>query len=70
MEKFSIFERSLIMKVRKSLAKYFEDWVATQKVCGDFYKNHWKGQLLMSTAAGLGAYGAIKIVTKIREKNM
>ena len=58
------------MKIRKSLVKYFEDYVATQKVCGDFWKNHWKGQLLMSTAAGLGTYAAIKIVTKLKEKNM
>ena len=58
------------MKVKKSLARYFEDYAATQEVCNEFYKNHWKGQLLMSTAVGLGTYGAIKIFTKIREKNM
>lgn len=58
------------MKVKKSLAKYFEDYAAAQKVCNEFYMKHWKGQLLMSTVVGLGTYGAIKIVTKIREKNM
>lgn len=47
---------------------YFKDYVEAQKVCNEFNRKHWKGNLILCTVVGGLTYGILYVCEKHREK--
>lgn len=52
----------------EKIEKFFEDYNATQKVCTQFYKEHWLGQLILTGGLVGTELLAFKYVPVIKEK--
>ncbi len=54
--------------MKNSVKNFFEDYVETQAVCTEFYKKHWKGQIILSVSMGLVTFGVLAIPAIIKQK--
>lgn len=47
---------------------YFKDYAEAQKVCNEFNRKHWKGNLILCTVVWGLIYGVLTVCEKHREK--
>lgn len=47
---------------------YFKDYAEAQKVCNEFNRKHWKGNLILCTVVWGLTYGVFAVCEKRREK--